>query len=279
MPIEYLEEDYFQLKSSASAVFRRRKVSAVLPHFHAFDEVIFIRAGSGTHVVNQSAMDFVAGDILVVPAGCQHHYRNILELSIVCLLLRPEQMRGSRVGNSYEKITSFRMGGPSHVRPQKRLFGEMVEWLALLEQQSGHSGDQELLWLLELIALSQTFAMPSAHATLPGHGNGHQLAPGLKHLETHFADEDPMAPLCDLVHMSPRTLLRRFHEASGRSPVQYVSDLRMHHAMLELRRCRRPILDIALDCGFNDLSYFHRRFRKITGLTPNNWRKDPAHLW
>jgi AraC-like DNA-binding protein len=278
MPIEYQQQDYFPLKSLAVSIFRRRIVSAVLPHFHAFDELIFVLSGRGQHVVDGASLNFRSGDVLLVPAGCSHHYRNVCGLTIACLLIRPSQLIRTSVRNSYEACPGLMNHIPSHVRPSARIFLQMQKWIQIIEEQKWPESEQALTLLLSAVASSNRCPLVAAcqhfHATMM-----QRLAPGLHYLESHFADENPLEPICDLVHMSRRTLLRRFHEITGRNPVSYLSDLRLHHSMLEMRRTKRSILTIAMDAGYNDLSYFHRRFHKATGLSPLSWRKNPAHVW
>jgi AraC-like DNA-binding protein len=279
MPIEYNDRDYFPLKSSAAAIFRRSKVTAVLPHFHAFDELIFVVAGSGRHVVNGTIFDFEAGDVLLVPSGSCHHYRNILGLSIVSVLLRPRYLTGFTIRNAYEAVSGLSDGLPDQVRPSARLFSHMAEWIGMIESRQWPECEPELTLLLHAVTASDCVKPETTVGQMLQSSIEQRLAPALRHLEFNFAQEDALRPICDLVHMSSRTLLRRFHEITGRSPVGYLADLRLHHAMLELRRDKRSILEIAMAAGFNDLSYFHRRFQQATGLTPHRWRRNPAHVW
>ena len=58
----------------------------------------------------------------------------------------------------------------------------------------------------------------------------------------------------------------------GMTPYQYLLSARMRRAALELVSSRRPVLPIALDSGFSDLSTFNRRFRATFGVTPTQYR-------
>jgi AraC-like DNA-binding protein len=48
---------------------------------------------------------------------------------------------------------------------------------------------------------------------------------------------------------------------------------RLQNAAVQLRRSTQPVLDIALEAGFADLSTFNRRFRSIMGMTPTAYRR------
>lgn len=73
--------------------------------------------------------------------------------------------------------------------------------------------------------------------------------------------------------MSPYHFLRVFRDVVGMTPHQYVLHLRMHRAAVRLRRSDDPVSAIAFDAGFNDLSTFNRRFRRIIGATPTAYRR------
>jgi AraC-like DNA-binding protein len=49
----------------------------------------------------------------------------------------------------------------------------------------------------------------------------------------------------------------------------------MHRAAVRLRRTREPVSAIAFDVGFNDLSTFNRRFRRLMGHSPSQYRAQP----
>ena len=72
--------------------------------------------------------------------------------------------------------------------------------------------------------------------------------------------------------MSPYHFLRTFRQVAGMTPHQYVLRTRLHRAAVRLRRTDDAISAIAYDAGFNDLSTFNRRFRRVMGSSPGLYR-------
>jgi AraC family transcriptional regulator len=72
--------------------------------------------------------------------------------------------------------------------------------------------------------------------------------------------------------MSPYHFLRTFCRVVGMTPHQFILRTRLQKAAVQLRRSSRPVLDVALDAGFADLSTFNRRFRTTMGVTPSAYR-------
>jgi len=72
--------------------------------------------------------------------------------------------------------------------------------------------------------------------------------------------------------MSKYHFLRVFRRLTGVTPHQYLISARLRRAALALTSSRRPVIAIALDSGFGDLSTFNRTFRATFGLTPTQYR-------
>jgi AraC-like DNA-binding protein len=66
--------------------------------------------------------------------------------------------------------------------------------------------------------------------------------------------------------------LRVFRQVTGMTPHQFVLQTKLQRAAVRLRRTDDTISGIAYDAGFNDLSSFNRRFRRLMGATPSGYR-------
>lgn len=79
--------------------------------------------------------------------------------------------------------------------------------------------------------------------------------------------------LADSSGLGPYHFLRTFHHITGVTPHQYVLRARLRHAAVCLVRESGSILEIALDCGFGDVSNFTRAFRNEFGISPRRYRE------
>jgi AraC family transcriptional regulator len=72
--------------------------------------------------------------------------------------------------------------------------------------------------------------------------------------------------------LSPYHFLRTFESLTGVTPHQYVLRTRLREAASRLAAETGRVLDVALDCGFGDVSNFNRAFRAEFGASPRQYR-------
>jgi AraC family cel operon transcriptional repressor len=69
-------------------------------------------------------------------------------------------------------------------------------------------------------------------------------------------------------------LCRTMKSCLGVTPTQYINQLRINRATYELASTNKQIIEIAYDCGFQNLSYFYRRFRNAHSISPRQYRLE-----
>lgn len=81
------------------------------------------------------------------------------------------------------------------------------------------------------------------------------------------------AEIAGMLRVSPRQLNAAFLERFGRTPLQYLREVRMRLARQLLVTTRLPIAEIAVRAGFRDVSYFDRFFKREHEMTPAEFRR------
>jgi AraC family transcriptional regulator len=89
------------------------------------------------------------------------------------------------------------------------------------------------------------------------------------YIEAHLGEELSIATLAQQVYLSPDHFARSFNLTFGQPPHRYVQQRRIESARRLLRSSSLPVVDIALELGFNSHTHFTRVFRQHTGLTPS----------
>lgn len=107
------------------------------------------------------------------------------------------------------------------------------------------------------------FHSPSAEA---------RMTRAVRYIERSFTSALTLEDLAREAGLSPFHFLRSFEQLTGLTPHQYLIRTRLREAARRIRRERTSILDIALDCGFGDVSNFNRNFRREFGASPRSYR-------
>jgi AraC-like DNA-binding protein len=96
-------------------------------------------------------------------------------------------------------------------------------------------------------------------------------------IERHPEARLALGDLAREAGLSPFHFLRTFEKLTGLTPHQYVLRARLREAAFRLvAEPEKKVLDIALDCGFGDLSNFNRAFRAELGVSPRAYRLKSA---
>lgn len=92
-------------------------------------------------------------------------------------------------------------------------------------------------------------------------------------LSTHFSVVRPVDEMVCRSGLAERTFKRRFTEATGFAPIDYVQRLRIEDAKRRLERTDASADEISWQVGYEDAAFFRRLFKRFTGLTPGAYRK------
>lgn len=94
------------------------------------------------------------------------------------------------------------------------------------------------------------------------------------YIVTHPTEHYTSEVLCQMVNVSPSTLRRLFKKHTGKSPSDFIQDLRLTVAARRLLVTNDRISSIAYQVGFEDPNYFSRIFQKNFGVSPQAYRKN-----
>jgi transcriptional regulator GlxA family with amidase domain len=95
-------------------------------------------------------------------------------------------------------------------------------------------------------------------------------------MELHMSEPFSVNAIAQQLGISVKKLERLFHAEFSLPPASFYKKIRLEIARKVLKETTRPIMNIALDCGFGDISYFGRAFRAAFGSSPREFRRKQS---
>lgn len=243
---------------------------ADLPEEKGSAKLYFVRAGSGKLQLGGREAPLRAGDVILPPRAGGLRVREAEGLRIT-LLCCPADALPLPAGSAAE-IREYRAlllpEAGRVLRPSAQGRAEEEYLLSTLEKESGALAASGLF--LCLAGVIRAASREERPLIFPARG----LEKALLCMEERFAEDVPLEEWARVAGISPRHFDRMFAAALGVTPKEYVARLRMARARTLLRRTRRPITEIAFDCGYADSNYFARVFRRLCGCSPQQYRQS-----
>lgn len=116
---------------------------------------------------------------------------------------------------------------------------------------------------------------PAKKLVIPGGAlDAVKLKQVLDYIEEHLADEIVIEDMATLIPMSQFHFARAFKATTGESPHKYLTQRRIERAKVLLTVTKLPVAEVAYRVGFSNQSHFTAHFRKVTRVTPKDYRSQ-----
>lgn len=258
-------------------VTRNHPQYAMPYHWHEELELIHIISGTFHITINETTFQAGPGDVLLVNSGFLHG-GTPWDCIYECLVF-PVSLLFNRTYSSpfltrldqQDLILKDYFPQSEHSPVSAlavRLFAQMRE-----KGEGNELRCLGLLYALMGILLSEESYLPTDKSDLSSHKNIYLLKNALNYIENHYSEKIQLNALAKTAGMSPKYFCHFFSEMTGRTPIDYVNYYRIQRACYHLVNTSSSITETAMACGFNDVSYFIRTFKKYKGISPRQYLK------
>lgn len=100
-----------------------------------------------------------------------------------------------------------------------------------------------------------------------------RLKTAIQFIQSNYMQQIHIRDLSNMVNMSEGHFCRYFKKIVSKTPIEYLNYIRIMKSCELLKNTERKILDIAMEVGFNNFSYYINRFKKYMKVTPAHYRK------
>lgn len=248
-------------------------------HRHHCLELNFCLGGCGRYVIGEKEYPIEAGDLFIINDLEYHQAINLSgELELLVIVFTPDMIL--KESEDYDLIRTFY----EWKRDFQHRLPKMTQAGALMQEMEREFADCEagyrlilkasLLKLLGLLYRRFAQTESSAEQMRAFQSAYKDLAPALFYIDTHLTEPIRLAQLASEVSLNPNYFSSQFSSLMGLTVSEYILRHRLRRAAGLLACTERSVLSVAMECGFSNISYFNRVFRKQFALTPTEYRKS-----
>lgn len=253
-------------------------------HYHPEIEILYCIKGKGTNFIGNSIRSIEDGELLMLGKNLPHTRQRDKMYYQENSAEKPEsiviQFRDDFLGDHFFDLKEF-----VHVRQllhQSRLglkfFGDTKSQVAdRLEKVKGMnttSSVLELLAILDILGRSEEFIqLNSVNYIIDVHEKSSQKINKVYHYTIeHFREPISLDQVASLTNHSSAAFCRYFKTRTRKSYFQYLTEIRIAYACELLMEGNKDVTRVCFASGFNNLSNFHKQFKKVMTLTPSEYR-------
>ena len=252
-------------------------------HTHNFVEVIYMCKGRTNHIINGEELSLQEGELLflnqnatqeIMPAGEEDIAVNFIILpeffdQALLLIGREENLiRDFLMGclKGEEEQVSYLHFKVRDILPIQNLVENLI-WTIMNSQQNKRMINQNTMGLLLLHLMNHT------DKVTVGKNRSEQevVLSVLRFVQEHYRD-GKLSDLAAELHYDLYSLSRMIKKRMNKNYIDLVQDKRLAQAAYLLANSKLSVAEIGLAVGYDNLSYFHKIFKKKYGVSPKKYR-------
>lgn len=236
-------------------------------NWHDELEIELCTEGEGEVLLDGKSYPFCAGDVIIVNSGVLHHTGSSARVVYTCLIPRLDLCR--TVG-----LDPTRLCFEPLVRD-----GELAELITSLAQ--AETDGSTLLFRCELLLrillhIQRKYTLPD-EKRVETRPHMQSVREAIALIRRDFSKKITLDAIAKSVYIDKYTLCREFKRATGQTVIEYVNSYRIQNAA-QLISGGYTVSEAARACGFENMSFFTRTFKKYMGCLPSGYRDTRASV-
>jgi len=251
-------------------------------HAHSFFEFCYVYDGKGTYRVRDQALHVQRGDLFLATPGLSHEIQSSRAATLgiyfwACTLLRLPDHVATESDRPVDSLLEGLGAAKTFIARPAATLEQTLELMTdeITQKPPGYTQSIQGLATKLILEAARSFtqgitAEPLTEATERGVKSVVQTA--IRYLRDNYARTIEVRDVAAQVHLSERHLSRLFARETGKSILEFLTDLRINAAGQMLLDDTLPIKQIARAVGYPDPHYFTTLFGRRTGMTPGVFR-------
>lgn len=254
-------------------------------HWHVEYEIIRILQGKIVISIDENEYTAQTGDILFINAGCVHGGKAFSENTVYeCMVFDKKFFKTSiDIDIVLQQFLEHHIIINSYFNQEQpyiyKIIWQIFDALKMKDIGYKYIIQGSLYIFLGLIFKHNLYHESFTNFVSSNQRNIHKLKKVFQLIENSYNKPLTLEDLAAISGLSAKYFCRFFQAMTGKTPISYLNYYRIECACSKLIHDQnKSITDIAYSCGFNDLSYFIKTFRKYKNTTPNKYIKSYFEL-
>lgn len=257
---------------------------SLLPlHWHEEVEFTLIQEGTALYHINLEAYEVQQGDLIIIPPFVLHdiHQKRASSMTSDTFVFNLNMLNLKSPDACSIKYLSPIFDGrytfPYIISSKENYYPKFLTLFKELntsyhKQKEGFELEIKA-YLFQLISLlfSEDLIQKDNKITL-NHSHSKKLKLVLDYIQQNISNSITIQELADICHFSSYYFMNFFKKYTGMTSIQYINTQRLELAATYLRKQDLTIMDIALEVGFDNISYFNKLFKAKYHTTPKKYR-------
>jgi AraC-like DNA-binding protein len=248
-------------------------------HFHPEYEIVCVLNGSGTRHVGNSFSRYENGDLVFLGPNLPHagfglnalglHEEIVLQIREDVfnqfILTRPEM---AAIRTLLERV---KYGVCFSGQTKEKVTLKLRRLLKLSQFEKF----RELLSILQMMATSTEYSLLNQDLKISSSiaKNNLRLQNIFNYVEEHYSEEMEIKKVASIANLSVPAFCNYFRKIMNTTFTDFVNQYRIQRACSLLQE-ERTIYETCFECGFNNVAYFNKVFKQITGKTPSEFKRE-----
>ena len=247
-------------------------------HYHPQWELIHIKKGTGIAYIGNKIRNYSEDELVLVGSNLPHCWRN-------------EATSGVQVESTYIQWDEKLLGDKWLEQPEFNAISNLLihsQQGVIFKKESVVNIVKKLEQLTELPSFERLWSFISILHSLSeveftnisndaNFAINHQVTKRIEKLiayvEDNYQNQISSADLADITHLTPSSFSKFFRKNFNKTFTAYLNEFRISKACILLGSNDKQIEEIAFLCGYNNMAFFHRRFKMLIGTSPALYRK------
>lgn len=276
----------FNLRNCELNIFESYQQAYQVPlSFPDFVITSMIRGKKVMHVFNEPGFDYLPGETVILPANetmridfpeaAPENPTQCIALTVDAAYVNETlQYLNNYYNSSRDEQNEWKLQcNQYHFSNDDEisdLINKIIRVCSSPDRSKGIFADLSLKELL--IRLIQCQHLQQIEVEKGDNPNQTRLHYVLNYIQEHLSERIAVDVLCRKAYLSRNVFFKWFKEQFGISPVEYINASRIRLAKELLADARNDIQSVSAQCGFSDVNYFIRVFRKLEGITPGSYQ-------